>query len=170
MEENMETSTNVEETQAQVETEATSKAEEKEASAKTFNQADVDKIVKERLDRQKKKYEEKYADYESMKEKLELSDMDSYQKKIDELEKKMSEYESNSVKMLKENICLELGIPKEMASRLNGTDEESIKKDASIFAQFVQTKAVPPKRNSEAQGEADGVLKAFQEMNPNIKF
>lgn len=170
MEENMETST-VESTKAEstAEVEAT-KEVVNEATEKTFTQKELDGILKERLDRQKKKFEEKYADYDSLKAQSQTNELDSYQKKIDELEKKMSEYESNSVKMMKENICLEMGIPKEMASRLNGTDEESIKEDASTFAQFVQTKTVPPKRNSESSQEVDGVLSEFKRLNPTIKF
>ena len=170
MEENMEKTQNVdtvESTQEEIKEEST--------EVKTFTQEQLESIVKERLERQKKKYEEKYSDYESIKQQLESKSEDEsklgeFQKKIDEMQETISKYEMDSVKTIKEIVCLEMGIPKEFASRLNGTDEKSIREDASAFAQFVNPNKVPPKRNPESSYEDDGVLAAFKKLNPNIEI
>ena len=52
-------------------------------------------------------------------------------------------YETNSVKM---RIAHENGIPFELASKLSGDDEESIKKDAETMAKFLKKKELYGRR------------------------
>lgn len=70
-------------------------------------------------------------------------------------------YESDSVKT---RIANELGIPYELAGRLTGTDEESIRKDAETLKGIIgaQRKPVAPLMKEGVQGdETDAALKTM---------
>ena len=128
-------------------------------------QEEFNAIIGERLANKEKtvrqEYEKKYSDYESLKESNK-----SYEEKIAELtkaneehnsiveglNKKIKQYETDSLKV---QIALENGIPYQMASRLNGVDEESIRQDASTLSSFVNSKTTPPKRNPEAKSTSE---------------
>ena len=73
----------------------------------------------------------------------------------------IQKYESDSVKT---RIANELGIPYELAVRLNGTDEESIRKDAETLRGIIgtQRKPVAPLMKEGDQGdETDAALKTM---------
>lgn len=164
-----------------------------EGAEKTFTQDEVNGIVKERLDRAEKKWEEKYANYsspdditskteelnnkitelgsllDSAKEKAgsdaqALADKDQA---ISDLEAKIKAYETDSVKT---RIALEIGIPYELKDKLSGTTEEEIRKDAEKLLPFVSAKATMPLRNPDSNPEVNGVKQAFMKMNPNLKI
>ncbi|MDD5049334.1 MAG: hypothetical protein PHH09_10450 [Methanoregulaceae archaeon] len=77
---------------------------------KKFTQADVDRIVQDRLAREKTKYEELEAERDALKEKV-------------------SEYEKTSLDSLKQKIVVDLKLPPSLARRLQGTTEEELKAD-----------------------------------------
>lgn len=95
-------------------------------------QEELDRVIGERLARQK----EKYADYDDLKERnvaLE-SEKVSLQEELDkatkartELETRVSRYESDK---LKTSVALRYGLPIDFAERLQGEDEESLQADA----------------------------------------
>ena len=110
-------------------------------------QEELNNIIKDRLDRQQKTIEssimEKYADYDDLKTKntdlesqlgtlKEQSENDL--KTIEALKSKVQIYETDSVKR---KIAREYNIPYELSGRLNGDDEESIRKDAQILSELV---------------------------------
>ncbi len=110
-------------------------------------QEELNNIIKDRLDRQQKTIEssimEKYADYDDLKEansnlqsKLEELQKESEinKKTIADLNSKVQTHETNSAKM---RIAQEYNIPYELSSRLNGDDEESIRKDAQMLSKLV---------------------------------
>ena len=77
---------------------------------KKFTQADVDRIVQDRLAREKTKYEELEAERDALKEKV-------------------SEHEKTSLDSLKQKIVVDLKLPPSLARRLQGTTEEELKAD-----------------------------------------
>lgn len=159
---------------------------------KTFTQEEVNNLVKERLDRAEKKWQEKYSNYfsaddlasktEELNNKIaELgnslneanekatANSDEMTKKdalIAELESKAKKHETDSAKI---RIALENGVPFELANKLSGETEEEIREDAKRMAQFMRP-TTAPLRNPESPIETDGVMAAFKAMNPNIKI
>ena len=85
---------------------------------------------------------------------------------IADLTAKNSAYEISSVKM---KIAQGLGIPVELAERLNGTTEEELKKDAEAFAALVKPNHQPRPRGTEGGDQISGVEKAFYQKNPNLR-
>lgn len=135
-------------------------------------QEQFDQMIQDRITRAKDKVREEYSDYEDMKQ--QVSD---YQKKVEdltsqlanvdpakdarisELEKQVSKYETDSVKI---RAALKFGIPYEMASRISGADEESIMKDAESIAPLFKTKtAAPLATETKAMSGVDGSLLAL---------
>ncbi|MFS0967957.1 DUF4355 domain-containing protein [Enterococcus thailandicus] len=132
----------------------------------------LDQIIKDRLARER----EKYADYDKLKSENESyeSKLNALQTTIDEsnakikthdgtvadLNKKIAGYETAS---LRTRIAIQNGLPLDLADRLVGDDEESIKADAERLAGFVSKKqqTPPPLKNTEKNlGEGkDGAYK-----------
>lgn len=123
-------------------------------------QEQLDAVIGERVRRAEKKAEEraaeKYADYADLKGKA-----DAYEKQIaklgeqlkdgetklaesvkqiEELTGKVTRYETDSVKT---KIALETGLPYQLAEKLSGDDEETIRADAKRMAEFVAKPAAP---------------------------
>ena len=134
-----------------------------------------DAAIAERLDRQKKSIEkemaEKYADYDKIK-----AANESYAKQIADQEKTIGELTESKDTIAKEKadlesklsanekattkirIAHETGIPYELASRLSGDDEDSIRKDAESLKGLMGTqnqRKQQPKRDSEQNNEDD---------------
>ena len=113
-------------------------------------QEELDAIIKNRLERVK----EKYSDYDDMKAlvvALETSkqETESYNKQIADLEAKISGYETEN---LRTRIAVQNGLPFDLADRLQGTDEESLKADAERLASFIKpVEPVAPMRVVEPQ-------------------
>ena len=123
-------------------------------------QEELDRIIRERLSRQK----EKFSDYDAIKsrvEELEKENVDlkttveesgknrsGFEQQIAELESKISGYKSER---LRTRIALQYGLPIDMANRLQGEDEETLRKDAELLSGFVKsTETVPPLKSVEA--------------------
>lgn len=108
-------------------------------------QEELDAIIGSRLQRESDKYEDKIkglkgtiATLEEEKKTLQ-GQIDGHSKdgdKIKDLEAKVKAYETNSVKM---RIAHELGIPMELAERLTGDDEKSIRQDAETMSKFMKS-------------------------------
>ncbi|EPF4429084.1 capsid assembly scaffolding protein Gp46 family protein [Escherichia coli] len=141
----------------------------------------LDQIIKERLKRE----QEKFADYEAIKTRNkeletevnilkstieETSNAEkSHEQIVADLNKKIAEYETAS---LRTRIALQNGLPIDLADRLVGDDEESIKADAERLAGFVSKKqqTPPPLKNIEKHPEdsKDGAYKSLIE-NLNVE-
>lgn len=119
-------------------------------------QEQLDAIIKDRIARAEenaeKKYAEKYADYDSIKAQLSEKDeqitalssqlkettdkVAGYDGQIKELEGKISAYATDAVKT---RVAHEMGLPYELAGRLNGSNEEEIQADAKKFRDAIKT-------------------------------
>ena len=91
----------------------------------------------------------------------------AFEAQLTEKDNKIAKYEIDSVKT---RIAREFGLEYEAIGFLQGEDEEAIKKSAETLKSLVGTRKAPPLGNPEKPPEEDGVLAAFRQMNPNIKF
>lgn len=85
---------------------------------------------------------------------------------IADLTAKNSAYEISSVKM---KIAHEFGLPSELAERINGKDEEEMRKDAESLASFIKPSHQPRPRSTEGGDQLSGVEAAFYKKNPNLR-
>lgn len=139
-------------------------------------QEQLNAVIKDRLERAEKSYQEKYADYESLKsQKLDLekkvneltktltdttSKVAVFEKTLGEKDIALKNYESQSVK---QRIAHEVGLPYEMAERIKGTTEEEIRKDADSLFKAIQTSRPTAPLASNETG-ADQNTEAYRTM------
>lgn len=145
-------------------------------------QEELNKVIQDRVARAEKAAAEKYADYDDLKaqnadkdkqiaalsEKLQQqSDKGTeYDSKIAELTNKVHEYETASVKT---RIAHEVGLPYELAKKLEGETEEDIRADAQSMAKLIKPAAAPIGSNEPSAQAANPTDAAFMQMLNNIK-
>lgn len=127
-------------------------------------QEELDKIIQDRLTRQKESLEKQFSDYDQLKTRItELETengalktaaeetkgtLEGHEKEVAELNAKIAGYETAS---LRTKIALQNGLPFDLAERLVGTDEESLKADAERLAGFIKpTTPTPPLKDPES--------------------
>lgn len=106
---------------------------------KTFTQEELERILSERLKRER----EKYKDYDELKKAAEelkklkeaqMSETEKLQAKLAEMERERMELELQLQEARVENLKLkvldEMGLPRAWANRIFGTSEEEIRQDA----------------------------------------
>jgi len=141
-------------------------------------QEQLDTIIKARLDREKSKY----ADYDSLAEKinnletenLNLKDTISAKEesestnlnRIAELEKSVSGWEA---KVLKQQVAMKYGLPFDLADRLQGDSEESLNEDAERLASLVNVKNYTQPLADTEPATAGGVDAAWRDVVKNLK-
>lgn len=138
-----------------------------------MTQEEFDRAIQDRLARER----EKFADYEDIKRenaklKTEINTLkttleesnkkiESYDKDISELNKKIAGYETAN---LKTKIGLQHGLPYDLIDRLVGEDEEIITEDAKKLAELVKkNEPIAPLKDVEppiSSGE-DGAYKSL---------
>ena len=110
-------------------------------------QEEFDAAIKARLSREK----EKYADYDQLKSRVEELERENgglkstieatnqskadADKQLEEMQNQIAGYETAS---LRTRVALQHGLPYDLADRLQGTDEESLKADAERLAGFMK--------------------------------
>ena len=122
-------------------------------------QEEFDAAIKERLSREKAKY----SDYDQLKSRVTELETENVglkstieannqskadaDNKLEKMQSQIADYETAS---LRTRIALQHGLPYDLADRLQGTDEESLKADAERLASFVKpTEHFAPMRNLE---------------------
>jgi hypothetical protein len=119
---------------------------------KKFTQADVDRIVQERIAREKAKY----ADYDEIKAENE------------DLKAKIAENESAALENLKQKVVTDLKLPPSLAGRLQGSTEEELKADGAKLL-----KELGPREPVGGGGQPPGDVKkpltreAVKKMTPD---
>ncbi len=140
-------------------------------------QEELDRVIGDRLKRERETASKKYADYDELKSKVaayekQLGELNSsfdetnkkteeYEKTINELTGKNKTYELAS---LKARIAHEKGIPYELAGRLTGEDEESLKADAESLSKLIAVtgkQPAPPLKDTEPSKGKDDPYKAL---------
>lgn len=150
------------------------------------SQEDVDHFMADRLARARRAGAEeeakKYTEFAGYKAKAEKYDADISAKdqritelegekntsaaKITELEGKIREYETNSVKM---RIARETGLPAELAERLSGTDEAAMRADAEALAKLIKGQNVAPMYKPGGEGGTDAKESALRDLLKKLK-
>lgn len=120
--------------------------------AKTFTQQELDKILRERLAKEKGKY----ADYEELKnaktelDKIKQSQMTDAEKQAAELKRLQDEAnnykleaESMKVNNLKMQELIKTGLPVELVGRIQGNTEDEIVADIEAFKTLIPQQQTP---------------------------
>ena len=135
-------------------------------------QEQLDAVIKDRLERERKTLTEKYSDYDDLKEKVsdyekQIGDLNKsikdnekkyadYDQQLSALQTKVKGYESDSVKT---RIAHEAGIPYELASRLTG----------ETVAKLLKTGQQPAPLKSTEPGDVDGKRAAMKNVLAGLK-
>lgn len=142
-------------------------------------QEELDRIIQERLSREKGEF----ADYDEIKTRnaaleAELDDLKStiedssnaaktHEQTIADLNKQIAEKETVN---LRTRIALQNGLPIDLADRLVGDDEESIKADAERLASFVSKKQTPPPLKNTENNLGEGKDGAYKNLIENLNL
>ena len=146
-------------------------------------QEELDRIIQDRLSRQKESIEKQYADYETLKaEKQELetraaslqatieetsTSAKTHEQTLADLNAKIAGYETAN---LRTRIALQNGLPFDLADRLVGTDEDSIKADAERLAAFVGKQTTPPPLKNAEPPIGEGKDAAYKSLLENLNL
>lgn len=141
-------------------------------------QEELDQIIQQRLERERKTLETKYADYDSLKTRIEelTNQLTDAKQKRTEAEKQVADLQNAvraaELETLKGNIAAETGIPFALRGRLQGTTEEEIRKDAEMLTGLIgeaTKRATPPapapKLNEDAGTSSDPIMAMVKNMN-----
>lgn len=121
------------------------------SAGKTFTQAEVDKIVRDRVARERAKY----ADYDDLK--AAAAEGDKNKTQLDKLSEQLGQLTSRAEKaeaaQLRAKVIADKKIPASLAKRLQGSTEEELTADADEL--LADWKAAGGKAGSD-EGEQDG--------------
>lgn len=143
-------------------------------------QEQLDKIIGERLSRDRETQAKKYEGYvkpEDYAAKCKEYDdtIAGLQKSIDdgksiaeELESAKTQIKNYEIGSVKTKVAHEMGLPYEMAARLRGETEEDIRKDAESMKGLFPKKAAPPLRSDEPE-TVDSKKAAMKKMLSELK-
>lgn len=133
---------------------------EKPKAEQTFTQAELDKIIQDRLARQASKY----SDYETVKadaDKWRQAERDKLPReqqlldRIADLEnaerERAEQYDKLQLETLRERVAREKGLPDKLIARLSGTTREELEADADDLLEAF------PARKSVSQQPLDGL-------------
>lgn len=118
---------------------------------RTFTQEELDKIVGERLQRERAKY----ADFEALKEKAakfdaaeeaQKSELQKANERAEALQKELNSLKhADTVRSIREKVATETGVP---ANLLNADDEEGCKVQAKAILEFAKPQGYPVVKDS----------------------
>jgi len=115
---------------------------------KKFSQADVDRIIQTRLDREKAKYDEVVTENTALKAKVE-------------------EYEKTSLDTLKQKIASEKKLPAALIKRLQGNTEAELQADAdSLLKEIGAKEGDGTGGNPDSKNEKPLTKEAIKAMSP----
>jgi hypothetical protein len=157
----------------------TGKWEEKMSEFKIIeSQEELDKILKDRLDRAEKKAKEELQGLiDSLKsENAGLKEENTnYQKQLEGIEEKdktisnlEGEIESYKMAELRRKVAIENNIPYKIADRIIGDDEESMTEDAKRLAEFVGKKDYVPPLKTYEDKDSDSTQGAYKTLLSNL--
>lgn len=133
-------------------------------------QEEFDARIKDRLEREVKKYESQIAELTEKATKLDeqTSKLADLQSELDKSKVTIKGYETSSVKM---RIAHETGLPYEMAERLRGDDEKAIREDAEAMKKYIgKPRSADPDFNPDTAGaKGDTRTAAFKSMLSSLK-
>lgn len=140
--------------------------EVKEAVEKTFTQAELNQIVQERLQRER----EKYADYESMKEKANRldqieedakSELQKAQEKAEKLQAELSAVKhAEEIRTIRDKVAQATGVP---ANLLSGETEDLCTEQANAILSFKSSTPYPTVKDG-------GEVQINNKLDPRAAF
>lgn len=144
-------------------------------------QEELDRVMKDRLNRQKEKFDKDLAELEQLRQRNSELETENgslksameettnstadYEKTIADLNEKVAGYETAN---LRTRVALQHGLPFDLADRLVGTDEESLKADAERLAGFVKKDDFVPPQKSVEEPTVDGEDSAYKNLIQNL--
>lgn len=149
-------------------------------------QEELNKMFGERAEAarraERERLEKQYAGFDDFKAKAEKYDADiaalsekisglegeknTSAARISELEGKVLEYETASVKT---RIAREAGLPAELADRLSGADEAAMRTDAEALAKLIRGQNVAPMYHQNGEGGTDGKDAALKNLLKQVR-
>lgn len=122
---------------------------------KTFTQADLDRVVRERLARER----EKYADYDDLKTKA--GEADKSKGQLDKLLEKVSGLEERATKAeataLRADVAQAKGLTATQAKRLHGSTKAELEADADeLLSMFKPADKDGDGKGEKTEGEGEG--------------
>jgi hypothetical protein len=118
-------------------------------AAKTFTQADVDRLIRDRLARER----EKFADYDELKTAAAAGDKSKTQ--LDKIESELSTMRSRAEKadaaLLRREVADELGLTAKQARRLSGSTREELLADGR---EYMEDNGIKGKAERAAETDA----------------
>ncbi|AVX21603.1 protein of unknown function [Carboxydocella sporoproducens DSM 16521] len=123
-----------------------------QAEPKTFTQEDIERIIAERLKREREKYKD-YAELKKAAEELQklkeaqMTEQEKLQAKLQEYERILQEKEREAkeaqIQATKVKVLTELGLPLDLAGRIFGEDEQAIRRDAETLKKLLGIASKP---------------------------
>lgn len=130
-------------------------------AARTFSQAEVDALIKDRLDRASRKADEAAkkaaadAEAKALKEQGEFKTL--FERTQAELEAERARAKALELESMRRDIAARVGLPAGLASRLQGSDEAALEADAKLLLDSLPKPAAP---NINAASGSSGVTPA----------
>lgn len=160
---------NANQQQQQADANANRTAGEQMDAGVSMTQAQIDAIVQSRLAEERRRLQTKYGDLDELaeakrqldeKRQAEMSETEKLQRQIRDMEARQqqlqAEAEAERLNALRLRVGQEIGLPPMLASRLSGTDEESIKADAQAMLSALPTQLARIPNNDATAGGAQG--------------
>ena len=144
------------------------------------SQEELDKVLASRLQRERdtvtrsfqaqiEERDQKITGFESTIRDLnkQVETLNGQAGRITELEAKVREYETNSVKM---RIARETGLPADLADRITGNDEDAMRADAEGLAKLLKSQSAPaPMYKPTGEGANDGKDAALRGLLKQVR-
>lgn len=144
------------------------------------SQEELDKVLASRLQRERdtvtrsfqaqiEERDQKITGFESTIKDLnkQVETLNGQAGRITELEAKVREYETNSVKM---RIARETGLPADLADRITGNDEDAMRADAEGLAKLLKSQSAPaPMYKPTGEGANDGKDAALRGLLKQVR-
>ena len=129
-----------------------------EKAERVFTQAELDAIVKERLDRANRKAEESVKKAQTEAEIKALAEQgkfkELYEKALADAKAAQDKATALELATLKRDIAARVGLPAQLAARLQGDDEAAIEQDAKSLLASLPKPSVP--NINSAPGSSNG--------------
>lgn len=134
---------------------------------RTFTQAELDQIVKNRVYEERKKFENyselkaKADEYDQLKE-AEKTELQKAQEMAAKAEEELTQYKAaEELRQVRTKVATETGVPVEL---LTGENEEACKEQASAILSFANTKGYPTIKDGGEVKNTVGKLSTSQQF------
>jgi hypothetical protein len=139
------------------------------AQVRTFTQADLERILAERLAKAHAKADAQAAKVKEEAERKAAEEQGKYQELYEkaqaELAAKDAQLKANAIAIIKRDVATRLGMPAALAARLRGEDEDSIEADAKELMAALPKPAAPNINSAAGTGSGKSLPAGFNEQD-----